>query len=85
MPSQYSFSTHQIIPLSASSDKERSVTIDFFAELYVGAWHGVRSTFFSQICEPCVGDAVAVVVVGGVVAVGGADDTSAYLHGVKVG
>ena len=83
MPSQCSFSTHQIIPLSASPDKERSVAIDFFAVLYVGAWHGVRSTFFSQICEPCVGDAV--VGVGGVVAVGGADDTSAYLLGVKVG
>ena len=83
MPSQCSFSTHQIIPLSASPDKERSVAIDFFAVLYVGAWHGVRSTFFSQICEPCVG--YAVVGVGGVVAVGRADYAPAYLHGVKVG
>ena len=83
MPSQCSFSTHQIIPLSASPDKERSVAIDFFAVLYVGAWHGVRSTFFSQICEPCVG--YAVVGIGVVVAVGGADDTAAYLHSVEIG
>ncbi len=41
--------------------------------------------FFAYVGEPCVGDAVAVVGVGGVVAVGGTDDTSAYLHGVKVG
>ena len=41
--------------------------------------------FFAYVGEPCVGDAVAVVGIGGVVAVGGADDTLAYLHGVKVG
>ena len=85
-------SAQGVVALCAAQDVEGTVAVDLLAGCGVGAADRSGRVmrvgevgFFAYVGEPCVGDAVAVVVVWCVVAVGGADDTSAYLHGVKVG
>ena len=86
------FSSEKVVCVVGTQEVEHAVAVDFLAGWGVGIPDrsgGVMRVgevgFFAYVGKPCVGDAVAVVVVGGVVAVGGADDAPGYLLGVKVG
>lgn len=78
------FSPQYIVCLPRADNIYSAVAYDFACGACRGRG-GADGALFAEVGAPCVGDAVAVIGVGCAVAVGGADDALADVHGGQVG